>query len=44
MVNFVGVKNFVNSAWGYPRNLRIIELGLNLFRFFMPNIEDRERN
>ena len=43
VVNFVGVKNFVNSAWGYPRNLRIIELGPNLFQFYIPNREDRDR-
>ncbi|XP_027158430.1 uncharacterized protein LOC113760055 [Coffea eugenioides] len=43
VVNFVGVKNFVNSAWGYPRNLRIIELGPNIFQFYVPNKEDRDR-
>ena len=42
VVNFVGVKNFVNSAWGYPRNLRIIELGPNLFQFYVPSREDRD--
>lgn len=40
--NFVGVKNFVNSTWGYPRNHRIIELGPNLFQFYIPNTDDRE--
>ncbi|XP_027103144.1 uncharacterized protein [Coffea arabica] len=43
VANFVGVKNFVTTAWGYPRNLRIIELGPNLFQFYVPNREDRDR-
>ncbi|XP_071928123.1 uncharacterized protein [Coffea arabica] len=43
VANFVGVKNFVTTAWGYPRNLRIIELGPNMFQFYVPNREDRDR-
>lgn len=31
ILNFVGVKNFVTAAWGYPKGLRIVELGKNFF-------------
>ena len=43
MANFVGVKNFVNMAWGYPKDLVIVELGPNLFQFFLPAEKERER-
>ena len=43
VANFVGVKNFVNTAWGYPKELRIMELGSNLFQFFLPSEKERER-
>lgn len=43
IVNYVGVKNFVNTAWGYPRALRIIELGPNMFQFYIQSGEDRDR-
>ena len=43
MINFVGVKNFVSLAWGYPRGLTVMELGPNLFQFIIPSATDRER-
>ncbi|XP_027071609.1 uncharacterized protein [Coffea arabica] len=43
IANFTGVKNFVTSAWGYPRDLTVAELGPNLFQFILPRQDDRER-
>ena len=43
IVNFVGVKNFVSSVWGYPRGLTVMELCPNLFQFVIPSATDRER-
>ncbi|XP_027178169.1 uncharacterized protein LOC113777336 [Coffea eugenioides] len=43
VINFVGVKNFVTLAWGYPKGLRVVEVGVNTFQFFMANVKDRER-
>nr|XP_027090415.1 uncharacterized protein LOC113711449 [Coffea arabica] len=43
VANFTGVKNFVNAAWGYPKDLTITELGPNLFQFFIPDVENRTR-
>ena len=36
------MKNFVNSAWGYPRDIRIMELGSNLFQFYIPWVLDNQ--
>ena len=33
IANFTGVKNFTNHVWGYPRNMRVTELGPNVFQF-----------
>ncbi|XP_027158439.1 uncharacterized protein LOC113760064 [Coffea eugenioides] len=41
--NYTGVKNFVTTAWGYPKQLRVVELGLNMFQFILPFESDRER-
>ncbi|KAL3530648.1 hypothetical protein ACH5RR_009970 [Cinchona calisaya] len=43
LINFVGMKNFVNQVWGYPRNLKIFELGPNLFQFSFKNKEEMTR-
>ena len=43
VANFIGVKNFVTAAWGYPKNLEVAELGPNLFQFFIPEEENRLR-
>ena len=43
VANYTGVKNFVTTAWGYPKDLTVSELGPNLFQFFMPTKSDRER-
>nr|XP_027062865.1 uncharacterized protein LOC113689269 [Coffea arabica] len=43
IINFVGVKNFVNLTWGYPMGLFVMELGPNLFQFVIPCANDRER-
>ncbi|KAL3527635.1 hypothetical protein ACH5RR_012291 [Cinchona calisaya] len=40
MANFVGVKNFVNHVWGYPRELVVVELRANLFQFIFGSVED----
>ena len=31
IANFVGVKNFATTAWNYPRDMRVLELGPNCF-------------
>ncbi|XP_027158428.1 uncharacterized protein LOC113760053 [Coffea eugenioides] len=43
VANFIGVKNFVTAAWGYPKNLEVAELGPNLFQFFIPEEENKLR-
>ena len=40
IVNHVGVKIFVTTAWDYSREIKIVELGPNLFQFSMPKEED----
>nr|XP_027120420.1 uncharacterized protein LOC113737375 [Coffea arabica] len=44
VVNFTGVKNFVTAAWGYPRNITVMELGPNIFQFNIPSLVDKERS
>lgn len=41
VANFIGLKNFTNHAWGYPRNMVVTELGPNLFQFQLEREEDR---
>ena len=41
--NYIGVKNFTNHVWGYPRNLRVTELGPNVFQFNFEEKQDKER-
>ena len=43
IINYVGVRNFVTVAWGYPKGLRVVEVGVNTFQFFIPSEKDRER-
>nr|XP_027123791.1 uncharacterized protein LOC113740376 [Coffea arabica] len=43
IINFVGVKIFVTLAWGYPKGLRVVEVGVNTFQFLLPSEKDRER-
>ncbi|KAL3497847.1 hypothetical protein ACH5RR_040579 [Cinchona calisaya] len=43
MANFVGVKNFVNHVWGFPRELAVVELRANLFQFIFGSVEDKIR-
>lgn len=43
IANFVGVKNFVSLAWGYPCSLSVMKLDPNLFQFDIPIENDRER-
>ncbi|XP_071924844.1 uncharacterized protein [Coffea arabica] len=43
VANFTGVKKFVTVAWGYPKDLRITELGPNLFQFLIPREDEREK-
>ena len=43
IANFMGVKNFVTTAWSYPRNLTVMELGPNLFQFNIPSVEEKGR-
>ena len=43
IANFTGVKNFTNHVWGYPRNMRVIELGPNVFLFNFEEEKDKER-
>ncbi|XP_071909688.1 uncharacterized protein [Coffea arabica] len=43
VINFVGMKIFVTLAWGYPKCLRVLERGVNLFQFFIPKKDHRER-
>ena len=41
--NYTGIKNFVTSAWSYPKGLKVSELGFNIFQFYIPDEEDRVR-
>ena len=43
IANYTGAKNFVTTAWSYPRGLKIAELGPNTFQFILPGENDRER-
>nr|XP_027088489.1 uncharacterized protein LOC113709831 [Coffea arabica] len=43
IANYTGVKNFVSTAWSYPRDLKVAELGPNLFQFILPGENDRDR-
>ena len=43
VINFTGIKNFVAVAWGYPRNLSVVELGPNVFQFNVQNPDDQHR-
>ena len=43
LVNFTGQKNFVSIAWGYPKDLKVTELGPNLYQFLIPEEETQER-
>ena len=43
VANFIGVKNFTNHVWGYPRNMVVTELGPNMFQFQLEKEEDREK-
>lgn len=31
VANFTGVRNFVLNAWGYPKKLKIAEIGTNKY-------------
>ena len=31
VVNYTGIKNFVTLAWSFPKDLRVTELGPNIF-------------
>ena len=43
IANYTGVKNFVASAWGYPKELKVTELGPNFFQFGIQGEDIRER-
>lgn len=43
MINVSGIRNFAKQNWGYPENLRMLELGPNLFQFIFGKEGDRER-
>ncbi|KAL3536911.1 hypothetical protein ACH5RR_000277 [Cinchona calisaya] len=43
VVNFVGVKNFTNLRRGFPKNMEVIELGVNIFQFTFGNRKDMDR-
>ena len=43
IANYIGVKNFATLAWGYPRGLKVTELGPNVFQFPVLDAQDRER-
>lgn len=41
--NFTGIRNFVNFMWNHPKNLKVVELGVNLFQFSFGLQEDVDR-
>ncbi|XP_071901081.1 uncharacterized protein [Coffea arabica] len=43
VIYFTGIKSFVAMAWGYPRNMTVLELGPNLFQFNIPISDEMER-
>lgn len=43
IVNYTGVKSFATAAWGYPKDLKVVELGPNFFQFLIHGEQERER-
>ena len=43
VANYTGIKNFVTTAWGFPKDMKVVELGPNLFQFIIPSLEAREK-
>ena len=43
VANYTGVKNFSNNVWGYPRNMKVTELGPNIFQFNFEEEQDRDK-
>ena len=40
MVNITGIRSFACNIWKYPTNLKIVELGPNLFQFTFQSKQD----
>lgn len=43
VVNASGIRKFTKQIWGYPKNLRMLELGPNLFQFIFGYEGEREK-
>ncbi|KAL3502869.1 hypothetical protein ACH5RR_037318 [Cinchona calisaya] len=40
MVNYTGMKSFSSRAWYFPKEMQVVELGVNMFHFLF-SIEDK---
>ena len=42
-VNISGIKSFSSNLWSFAKNLRVIEIGVNMFQFILSNRYDMDR-
>ena len=43
IANIIGIKSFVNIMWGFAKNVKVIEIGVNMFQIVYANLHDRDR-
>ena len=43
IAHIVGIKSFVNNMWGFAKNIKVIEIGMNMFQIVFANLHDRDR-
>ncbi|XP_071917145.1 uncharacterized protein [Coffea arabica] len=41
--NIAGIKSFASNMWPFARNLRVVEIGVNMFQFSFSNKQDMDR-
>ncbi|XP_071939039.1 uncharacterized protein [Coffea arabica] len=42
-VNHSGIKSFASNLWPYVKNLKVVEIGINMFQFIFSNEKDMNR-
>ena len=42
-MNISGIKSFSSNMWSFAKNLRVIEIGVNMFQFIFSNRYDMDR-
>lgn len=43
VTNFTGVKSYAMNVWGYPKKMKVAEIGVNLYQFRFEDKRDMER-